>query len=807
MFDEIRYAVRSWLASPAFTFVAVVTLALGIGASTAIFSVVNAVLLKPLPFKNSDRLVMLWEQTLRDGELRPTSSQRISCCRNNPINFIAWRDQNQSFEQMAAFMQVLVNLIGDGEPEQVPALVVVNPFFEVLGIQPVLGRTFRPEEDTPGNNNVVIVSHELWQRRWGGNPDVVGRKLTMNNRLVEVVGVMPPEFRFPNTRADLWVPLGMDQETMLRTGRFLSTVARLRADVPLERARADMDRVAAGLRTARPEFNAKWGVEVVSLREQAVGVFRTALWVLFGAVGFLLMTACANVANLMLIRSTRRERDLAVRAALGASRARLARQLLVESLTLSSGAGGFGILAAIWGIRVLVAMLPDGLTIYNVTAIGVDWAVLLFTLVTTISTGILFGVVPALKAGRLNTHDSLKEGARGISGAKSRTRAALVIAEIALSMILLVGAGLLIRSFDRLLRVDPGFRPDNVLTMRVSLGGRSGQQSAAFLEQVLARIRTVPEVTAAGSIHFLPLSGLLSATGFWRDDRPQPRSGEQPSTQTFVITEGYFAAMGIPLLAGRMFDARDRDGAPLVTIVNRDLANRFFSGENPIGKRLHIQWGRPQVTYEIVGVVGSIRHVGMERAPESALFLASLQEPNGAYNLVIRTAGDPLRVAAAVKGEISTVDRSIPVSQIRPMGEYVARSVTQPRFNMVLITTFATLALALAAVGLFGVIAYSVAQRTREIGIRRALGAADGRVVGMVLKQGMALASAGVVLGTGGALLLSRFLETLLFGIEATDAVTFAGVATVLATVALAACYLPARRAARIDPLVALRYE
>jgi putative ABC transport system permease protein len=382
-----------------------------------------------------------------------------------------------------------------------------------------------------------------------------------------------------------------------------------------------------------------------------------------------------------------------------------------------------------------------------------------------------------------------------------------VIAEIALSMILLVGAGLLIRSFDRLLRVDPGFRPDNVLTMRMSMGERSGQQSAAFLEQVLARIRTVPEVTATGSIHFLPLSGLLAATGFWRDDRPQPRSGEQPSTQTFVVTEGYFAAMGIPLLAGRMFDARDRDGAPLVTIVNRDLANRFFPGENPIGKHLHIQWGRPQVTYEIVGVVGSVRHVGMERAPESALFLASLQEPSGAYNLVIRTAGDPLRVAAAVKGEISTVDRDIPVSQVRPMREYVARSVAQPRFNMVLIATFATLALALAAVGLFGVIAYSVAQRTHEIGIRRALGAANGRVIGMVLKQGIALASAGVVLGTGGALFLSRYLETLLFGLEPTDPVTFAGVAALLATVALAACYLPARRAARIDPLVALRYE
>jgi putative ABC transport system permease protein len=422
---------------------------------------------------------------------------------------------------------------------------------------------------------------------------------------------------------------------------------------------------------------------------------------------------------------------------------------------------------------------------------------------------VLFGVAPALKAGRIDPHDALKEGARGTSGARSRTRAALVIAEVALAMVLLVGAGLLIRSFERLLEVKPGFETDKVLTMRVAPGARfqNDQQSTAFVEQVLERVRALPDVKAAGGISFPPLSGLVSATGFWRDDRPQPRPGESPAAQTFVIARDYFATMGIPLVAGRTFDTRDRNGAPFATVVNQEFANRFFPGEDPVGKRLRILSGHPQATYQVVGVVGSVRHLGLDRSPEPALFLANLQEPGAFLHLVIRTSGDPMRLAPAVKSEIRSIAHDVPVSGVQTMEEYMERSVARPRFNMVLIAAFGGLALALAAVGLFGVIAYSVAQRTHEIGIRRALGAADGRVVTMVLKQGMTLAVAGMVLGLAGAFALTRFLETLLFAITPTDAVTFATVAAALLAVAFGACYVPARRAARVDPMVALRGE
>jgi putative ABC transport system permease protein len=805
MLGELRYAVRSLSGSPGFTLVAVLALALGIGASTSIFSVVNAVLLEPLPYPDPDRLVLVWERSSRMN----VANNRAPGSTVNPINFLEWRSRNQSFERMAAFIQYAMNLTGEAEPEQVLGLAVTDGFFEILGARAALGRTFRPEEDAPENNNVVVLSHELWQRRWGGDPAVVGRKITVNNRLLEVVGVMAPAFRFPGTRAELWMPFGIDRARLARAGRFFSAVARLRPGVSLERAQADMSVVAAQLRDERPDVNAKWSVGTIELREQAVGETRTALLVLFAAVGFVLMIACANVASLMLIRATRRERELAVRTALGASRARLVRQLLVESVTLALAGGALGAVAAVGATRLLVAMIPDSMSVYNVTAVGVNRTVLLFTLVITFATGVLFGVAPALKAGRIDPHDALKEGARGTSGAGSRARAALVVAEVALSMVLLVAAGLLLRSFERLLAVEPGFHADKVLTMRLAPGARfqNDQQSAAFLEQVLERVRTLPEVKAAGSISFLPLSGLLSATSFWRGDRPQPPPGEQSAAQTFVIAQGYFAAMGIPLLDGRTFDARDRDGAPFVAIVNRELANRFFAGENPVGKRLHVQWGHPQATYEIVGVVGSVRHLGLDKSSEPALFLANRQEPGAFFHLVIRTSGDPMWLAPAVRSEIRAIERDIPVSEVRTMEQYVERSVARPRFNMLLITTFAGLALALAALGLFGVISYSVAQRTHEIGIRRALGAADGRVVAMVLKQGMTLAVAGVVLGLAGAFALTRFLETLLFGVTPTDSVTFASVAAVLVAVTLGACYVPARRAAQVDPMVALRCE
>jgi putative ABC transport system permease protein len=800
MIEELKYALRSLARSPGFTFVAVVALGLGIGASTAIFSVVNAVLLTPLPFPDAERLVMVWEQSPRTGRANVV----------NPINFLEWRRRSGSFERLAAFYQAPMNLSGAGEPEQVLGLGVTDGFFEALGRRAALGRTFLPEEDTPGNNDVIVLGHALWQRRWGGDRSVIGRKITVNYRLVEIVGVMPPGFRLPNTRAELWMPFGMDRARMAQTGRFLLTVARLRPGVSLVRAQGEMDAIAAQLRNERPDFNARWGATVVGLREEAVGRVRTALWVLFGAVGFVLVIACANVANLMMIRATRRERELAVRTALGASRLRLARQLLVESVTLAFAGAALGALAAIWATQVLVAMIPETMAVHNVADVGVDRAVLLFTLGIALATGVLFGMVPAARAGtRIGLHDTLKDGGRGTSSARSRTRATLVVAEVALSIVLMVGAGLLIRSFDRLLRVDPGFDAERVLTMRLSTSGRfeTGRETAAFLERALDRIGALPDVRAAGSIHFLPLTGLLSATGFWRDDRARPRAGEERVAQTFVIAQEYFAAMGIPLLGGRTFDSRDRDGAPLVTIVNQEIANRFFAGENPIGKRLHIQWGRPDAAYEIVGVVGSIRHLGLEKAPEPALFLPSLQEPNGSHNLVIRTTGDPLRAAAAIRSAVAETDRDVPVSEVRTMDEYMARSVAAPRFNLVLLGSFAGLALVLASLGLFGVISYSVAQREQEMGIRRALGATDGRVIALVVREGMKLAGAGLIFGQAGAVALSRVLESLLFGVAPTDAATFAGVACVSMVVALAACYLPARRAASVDPMVALRYE
>jgi putative ABC transport system permease protein len=792
---DLRLAIRLLAISPGFTVVAILALALGIGATTSIFSVVNAVLLKPLPFEHPDRLVMVWES--RNGKSNVV----------NPFNFLEWRDRNHSFERLAAMIQIPMNLAGEGEPEQVQGMLVTDGFFDILGIKPLLGRTFRPEEDTPGATNAVVLSHELWQRRWAGDAAVVGRKVRVNSRSVEIVGVMPAAFRFPNTRAELWIPFGLPRTPS--GGRSLSTVGRLRPGATLESAQAEMDVLAGQLRAERPEFNAKWGIMVVGLPEQSVGEVRTPLVVLLGAVGFVLLIACANIANLMLIRATARERELAIRAALGASRWRLARQLLVESVTLAVAGGVLGVAVSVWATRALVALIPESIAVHNVAAVGIDRNVLAFAILATVATGVLFGLAPALWAGRRDLHDALKEGARGATTGRSRTRAALVVAEVALSMVLLVGAGLLIRSFARLIAVDPGFASERVLTMRLSTAGRfqRPQQAAAFLDAVLERVRALPGVSAAGSIHFLPLSGLLSATGFWRDDRPQPRPGDALSTQTFVITPGYFAAMGIPLARGRLFDQHDRDGAPLVTVANAELASRFFPGEDPIGKRLHIQWGRPETTYEIVGVVGSIRHRGLDKAPEPALFLASGQEPHVFINLVVRASADPMSLVPAIKSEVRAVDRDIPISEIRTMDEYLTRSMARPRFNLMLIASFAALALVLAAVGLFGVVAYSVAQRTHEIGIRRALGADDRTVVMMVVKQGMMLAAGGVALGLAGSFALTRFLETLLFAVKPTDAPTYATVAAVLIGVALLASYLPARRAARVDPLSALRHE
>ncbi|HLX44871.1 MAG TPA: ABC transporter permease [Bryobacteraceae bacterium] len=798
MRNDLRFAVRMLLKSPGFTAMAVAALALGIGANTAIFSVVNAVILQRMPFENPDRLVMVWEQSPRTGRTNVA----------NPLNFVDWRERNHSFERIAALVQFGASLTGDGEPEQVETLAVSDGFFQILGVQPVLGRWFTPQEDTPGNDKVVILSEGLWRRRYAADSNILGRQIQYNSQSVTVVGVMPAGFRFPLTKADLWTPIAITRATAGQGGRYLSTVARLREGATVASAQADMNVLTPLLQQERPAFNSKWGITVVSLREQVIGDVRMPLLVLLSAVGLVLLIACANVANLMLIRASGRGREIAVRAALGASVFRIARQLLVESTLIAVIGGALGLLIGVWAMNILTTALPDTINYANLKAIRIDTSVFLFTLGVSLATGILFGLAPALKSARTDVQKSLRDGGRGVAGGHNFTRNALVVVEVALSMILLVGAGLLIRSFARLSNVNPGFDASHVLSMQILENGRFRNNNQGLLDfnmQMLERVRTVPGVEAAGTSHFLPLGRIIPGTGLWRADRPRPNHGEEPVTEVLCVLPGYFAAMSIPIERGRVFNERDREGSPFAVVINRTLANQFYPNEDPIGKVLAIQWGNHP--YQIVGVVADVRQKSLDRDPKPGVFLATLQEPTTPVYLVARTHGDPRQLIKAIEGEIRSLDRDMPIADIKTMDQYVSDSVAAPRFNTILMVSFAALALVLAAVGIFGVISYSVAQRTQELGIRRALGAGTGSVMGLVLGQGMGLTAIGVAIGLAGAFALARLLQSLLFSITPADAVTYVAVGLVLSTVAFVASYLPARRAAKVDPMVALRHE
>jgi putative ABC transport system permease protein len=613
------------------------------------------------------------------------------------------------------------------------------------------------------------------------------------------------------TKAEFWVPLGIDRKNAAGSeGRYLSTVARLRPGASIASAQADMNVLSRQLQQERPAFNSKWGITVVSLREQVVGDVRTPLYVLLGAVGVVLLIACANVANLMLMRAAGRGREIAIRTALGAGGFRIARQLLVESTLLSLLGGALGLIVGLWSISGLAAVLPDTIAYVNLKTIRIDSVVFLFTLAISIVTGILFGLAPALNAAHTDVHAALKAGGRGVATGRSFTRSVLVVAEVALSMILLVGAGLLIRSFARLSRVDPGFDASHVLTMQLGMGGHfsNDQEFASFNVQMLERVRAVPGVEAAGTSHFLPLGRIIPGTGFWRADRPRPANGEEAMTEVLVVMPGYFAAMNIPILRGRVFDDRDRAAEqPHLVVINQTLARQFYPNENPVGKPITVQWGHPEIPYEIAGVVGDVRQKALDTDPKPGVFISNLQEPSGPSNLVARTHGDPKLLAQTIVREIHSLDPNIAISEIRTMDEYVSSSVAAPRFNTILLGCFAGLALVLAAVGIFGVISYSVAQRTQELGIRRALGADSWSVMRLVLVQGLGLAGIGLALGFAGAFAVTRLLESLLFGVTATDPETFCVVAAILVGVVLVASYLPARRAGNVDPMVALRYE
>ncbi len=814
LWQDIRYGFRILLKKPGFTATIVLALGLGIGANTAIFSVVNAVLLRPLPFKNSERLVALRQTTTQRKDDLDFASYP---------NFTDWRTQNKVFEQLAVFRNVNRTLTGADQPVRLQSAIVSANIFQLLGATPSLGRAFLPEEDMPGASSyAVILSHGLWQRRFGSDPKVLGRNLTLSGKSYTVVGVMPEGFQFPVQAepTELWITVALDAETPVDGGApntaqrgvgIYQVIGRLKPNVTLEQAQAEMDSIARNLEAQYPDTNTHQGVKIIPQLELLVGKIRTALLVLFGAVGFVLLISCANVANLLLARATTRHKEIAIRAALGASRWRVVRQLLTESVLLGLAGGALGLLLAMWGTDLLVALSPKGLP--RLSEIGLDGRVLAFTMFVSLLTGAIFGLAPALHASKLDLTESLKEGGRsGTAGARgNRVRSLLIVTEVALALMLLVGAGLLARSFLRLQGASPGFNAEHVLALNISVpfAKYSEPQQAVFYRQLLSRIETLPGVDAAGIVYPLPLSGDQIEVTFEVDGRPMAR-GERPSTEYRATSPDYFRAMSIPLLKGRGFNARDDVKSPGVIIINETLARQIFPGEDPIGKRIRpgISVGNDEaVMREIVGVVGDVKHQSLSSEAGAEVYVPHAQVPFSGMTLVARTGIDPQSLAATMRNEVSKLDKDIPVYNIRTLDDYLAASVAQPRFNTLLLGIFAGVALLLTMIGLYGVISYSVTERTHEIGIRVALGAQTSDVLKLVVKQGMALALIGVGVGLAAALALTRVLASLLYGVSATDPITFTGVSLLLVAVALFACLIPARRATKVDPMIALRHE
>jgi putative ABC transport system permease protein len=795
VWHDLRYGLRMLRTHPGFTAVAVLTLALGIGANTAIFSVVNAVVLRPLPFREPDRIVRMWG-TFSQGNNASTS----------PPDFLDFRSQNSTFEEFAAMRGGSFNLTGQSEPERVIGADVTTNFFAALGVTPLLGRTFTPDEEQAGNARVAIISQGLWQRRFGGDPTIVGKTLLLDGNSHTIVGVAPNEGRMPD-ETDVWRPLTFDSPGMkIRRFHFLRAIGRLKPGVTLEQAKADVDAIAIGLEERYPDTNTTWRLRLVPLRDELLGDIRPALYVLLGAVAFVLLIACANVANLLLARAARRQKEMAIRLALGAGRLRLIGQLLTESVLLSSIGGGVGLLLAVWGTELLVKVAPG--TIPRVAEIGVDNRVLGFTILLSLVTGAVFGLVPAWQASRPDVNESLKDGGKGTVAQtrNTRTRSGLVVAEIAAALVLLVGAALLVQSFQRLQNVDPGFDPKNVLTMRVPLSDAKYAEpgrSANFLHQVLERVAALPGVQAAGTTTQLPLRG-GGDTYFKIEGRPFASSNEQVTALDPAISSDYLRAMGIPLISGRPFTDQETREPEKKVIINKVFADTYFPGEDPLGQRLIIDLGRPAVC-EIIGVAKNVRQFSLQGKPVPTMYLPSIEAGRG--SLVVRTSGDPLALAGAVREAVQSLDKDQPVASVQSMEQILSGSVAQPRFRTLLLSVFAGLALILAAVGIYGVISYTVTQRTHEIGIRMALGAPAAAVVKLVVAQGIRLTVTGVLIGLGGAWALTRLMDTLLFGVTSTDPLTFAAVAVLLAGVALLACYIPARRAAKVDPIIALRYE
>jgi predicted permease len=806
LLQDVRHGLRAMLRTPSFTSIAVIVLALGIGANTAIFSVVDAVLLRPLAYRDSGRLVTI----LMNGD-NPVSA----------ANYIAWRDQSSSFAAMGAADYWSPNLTGVDSPEHIAGLKVTQNLLPMLGIEPMLGRLFVPGEDKEGADREVILSYQLWRRRFSGDRNVLGKPIVLDGNAYTVVGVMPQGFQFAPfwaTKAELCVPNAHD-----RGGSSLRVFARLKNEVSLTQARAEMASITARLEQQYPGTNRN--VVVTPLKEKVVGSIQTPLMVLLGAVAFVLLITCANVAHMLLARAAVRQKEVAVRAALGAGRRRIVRQFLTESILLGGLGGLVGLILAVVGTRALIAISPS--TIPRVQTVSIDLHAALFLFTATILTSVGFGVAPALQASSVNVNDTLKEAGRGNSegAGRSRLRSLLVVSEFALALMLLIGAGLMIRTFAALEAVDAGFNPHNVVSMIVSVAGSKeadAKRRAIFYHQLIEQIRSLPGVKAAGAINHLPLAGDLWGWPFVIEGRPKSRPGESPGAVYRMVTPGYFAAMRLPLIRGRDVSEADTVTAPGVVIINERAAKEYWPGEDPLGKRISFNADNSNAPtwLTVIGVAKDAKQYDWAATPSPEVYLAAFQnhdflgdsgsevESHVSYiTLVARTAGDPSAVAPAMKQTVWSFDRNLAISQVVTMDGVVAEANAQPRFEMLLLTIFAAVALVLAAVGIYGVISYSASRRTHEIGVRMSLGATRRDVLLLIARQGMWFAFSGSVAGIAGALLLSRLMAKLLYGVQPTDPLTFVAVATGLGVVAMLACYFPARRAMRINPVVALRYE
>ena len=791
LWQDARYAVRTLRRSTGFTLLALAALALGIGSTTAMFTVLYSVVIRALPFTDPDTLVTIWE--------KPPRTERPNVV--SLLNFRAWKERARSFDSMAAYSQSPQNLLGGDEPVQITGAKVTGDFFRVLRVQPILGRSFASGEDGPSASPLVVLSHGLWQRRFGGQASVIGRQISIGGRHHEIIGVLPPYFAFPNRRIDVFTSLRDDY-----SGRDFHVIARLRTGVGVGAAQAEMVSLAAVTAIEKPGLNAGYSATVIPLHDHLVGRIRTPLRVLFATVLFVLLIACANVANLLLMRAHGRDREMNIRLALGAGRWRLAHQLTVESLLLTATGCVLGTMTAIWGLRALLAALPADFPLPRIHEIGVDSTVLWFAVTLCVILGLLFGLTPVFLAGRSDLSEGLRNGGRSVAPRQRRFSQIMVVMEISVALVLVIGAGLMIRSFLRLHNTELGFQAERVLTMRMMLLPGKPASQTQVVADILRRVRSLPQVIAASSISIAPMGGINSGTWYYRADLPEPEQVKRPTGDISIVMPDYFRTMGISLLRGRDFGDQDRFGGSHVGILNQTAARTFFGDDDPIGKRMRVHWNQAGVV-EIVGVAADTRHRNPQSKPEPCVFLPVTQLPFPAASLVIRTSTEPRSLIAAIKSEIHEVDADQGIAEIETMEERVAAASAQPRVQAWLVTAFSLTALALACIGIYGVIAYTVSQRTREIGVRVALGADRIRIFSQVLAESLRVAGAGVGIGLLASLALTRYLETLLFEVKPTDPAIYISVSILVLTVAAAASYVPSRRAATVDPVIALRDE